>query len=656
MFKGGFRHALCMLAIGAALVEDNAAWAQQCFDWTGALPSYRYGPAMAYDSAREVAVLFGGARGVGAETATSETWEWDGERWHLRTTLGPSPRALTAMAYDSARGVVVMFGGAAQDPIFNNWWLETGDTWEWDGKAWTLRATTGPAPGWLHSMAYDPIRRVTVLVGGGPGTWEWDGQTWVQRTAVSMSTLFYDVYRDRMIAFNGSQGSTWEFEPVTGVWLQLPVSSPTPREGQCMAYDTDRAMGLLYGGFTPATGSLRDTWEWRSAEGKWVLVDHGGNSGGNEAAMTYDADRHKMLRFGGIGALPDLMAFDQVQSQWQIEFASPLFEAVSIAYDTKRGVLVMLGMGSNTTTATWEWDGTSWVLRNLGGLAPRHHARMVYDSQRHVCVLFGGDLLLTGGANASAETWEWDGRTWTLVANGGPSPRWGHVMAFDSVQGVTVVFGGLADASYSDPHFGDTWTWDGKVWQQVAFTGPAPRREAAMAFDSSRGVAVLFGGSLQGSVAPLRDTWEWNGGAWTQRNPSMKPASAGPMAFDRRQGVIECFSDGMWQWNGQQWTRRLASLPAPFLLSGIAYDTTRNVMALVSDDHSWVLQGHWELAVAQCQGDVNLDGVVDVDDLIAVILAWGPCPAPPSPCAADLTGDGQVNIDDLIAVILNWGA
>jgi hypothetical protein len=49
------------------------------------------------------------------------------------------------------------------------------------------------------------------------------------------------------------------------------------------------------------------------------------------------------------------------------------------------------------------------------------------------------------------------------------------------------------------------------------------------------------------------------------------------------------------------------------------------------------------------------DGHVDVDDLIAVILGWGPCPAAPADCYADIDGDGEVGVGDLIAVILGWG-
>ena len=53
-------------------------------------------------------------------------------------------------------------------------------------------------------------------------------------------------------------------------------------------------------------------------------------------------------------------------------------------------------------------------------------------------------------------------------------------------------------------------------------------------------------------------------------------------------------------------------------------------------------------------GDANDDGLVDVDDLVMVILGWGPCPAPPDPCSADVDGSGAVDVDDLVMVILNW--
>ena len=50
-------------------------------------------------------------------------------------------------------------------------------------------------------------------------------------------------------------------------------------------------------------------------------------------------------------------------------------------------------------------------------------------------------------------------------------------------------------------------------------------------------------------------------------------------------------------------------------------------------------------------GDVNGDGVVNVNDILAVMDAWGPCIA----CPADLNGDGIVNVVDLLEVVGNWG-
>jgi hypothetical protein len=52
--------------------------------------------------------------------------------------------------------------------------------------------------------------------------------------------------------------------------------------------------------------------------------------------------------------------------------------------------------------------------------------------------------------------------------------------------------------------------------------------------------------------------------------------------------------------------------------------------------------------------DVNMDGQVDVEDLLDVIFAWGPCPDEPAPCPEDIDGDGDVDVDDLLMVILGW--
>ena len=61
--------------------------------------------------------------------------------------------------------------------------------------------------------------------------------------------------------------------------------------------------------------------------------------------------------------------------------------------------------------------------------------------------------------------------------------------------------------------------------------------------------------------------------------------------------------------------------------------------------------GFVSVDIAPTPGDATGDGTIDVNDLLAVIAAWGPCPAP---CPADFDGGGEVDVDDLLAVIDNW--
>jgi len=52
-----------------------------------------------------------------------------------------------------------------------------------------------------------------------------------------------------------------------------------------------------------------------------------------------------------------------------------------------------------------------------------------------------------------------------------------------------------------------------------------------------------------------------------------------------------------------------------------------------------------------CLGDVNLNGAVEVSDLLTIIDAWGS-----NDQAADVDGDGTVAVGDLLTVVGNWGS
>ena len=162
-------------------VWDGTAWTDVTPGGANASPSARFGHVLAYDSARGRVVLFGGQDSSLNEL--SDTWEWDGSAWTDVTPAGanasPSARTFPALAYDSARERVVLFGG--QDSSDN----ELSDTWEWDGSAWTdvtpAGANASPPARFDHALAYDSARGRVVLFGGLDSNFDALSDTWESR-------------------------------------------------------------------------------------------------------------------------------------------------------------------------------------------------------------------------------------------------------------------------------------------------------------------------------------------------------------------------------------------------------------------------------------------------------------------------------------------
>ncbi len=57
---------------------------------------------------------------------------------------------------------------------------------------------------------------------------------------------------------------------------------------------------------------------------------------------------------------------------------------------------------------------------------------------------------------------------------------------------------------------------------------------------------------------------------------------------------------------------------------------------------------------SKCLGDANFDGVIDLDDLNALLSNFGKPEAPCSP--RDTNGDGMLDLDDLNYILTNFGA
>jgi hypothetical protein len=222
----------------------------------GSLPGPRAGGAAVFDAGRGVIVLFGGA-------ADSDTWEFD-VLWRRRVTdTAPEPRRGHRMIYDAARGRVVLFGGER----FSDG-APLGDQWEFNGTtgAWTrIIQPVNPGPRSGFGMAYDASRQAIVLYGGRRGGTLLD-DTWVY------------------------QGGSWR--------LVATPRSPGARADAAMTWDGFHRLSILVGG-TSIGGNVRnDAWEFDGAT--WEPVDARGELPPTVmAAASFDAARRQVLIFGG---------------------------------------------------------------------------------------------------------------------------------------------------------------------------------------------------------------------------------------------------------------------------------------------------------------------------------------------------------------------
>jgi cysteine-rich repeat protein len=256
-------------------------------------PSRRDQHALAYFTARERVVLFGGSTASGL---ANDTWLWDGAQWTQVSGIGPPARRQATMAEDRARGVVVLFGGldAAGQKL--------GDTWEFDGTSWTDRTAGAPldVPG-APTIEYDPISERMIMLDGGDGTWWYAGGAW-QRLVTAHSpgaraqvTLAYQPGRQRLLLFGGNYGAdlyTDAWELYADDWHPVPTAGepPPPRNGSRGAFHVGEALLVIFGG-TSNVGFLNDTWlfQYRSSTPNEMCAN-GSDDDGDKQVDARDPD------------------------------------------------------------------------------------------------------------------------------------------------------------------------------------------------------------------------------------------------------------------------------------------------------------------------------------------------------------------------------
>jgi len=298
--------------------------------------------------------------------------------------------------------------------------------------------------------------------------------------------------------------------------------SPSARHSHNMAYDSRRGRVVVFGG------------------ANW---DHGCDEGtGDYCGYTWEFDGATWAR---------------MPSQDPEGDGDPLPRKTALmAFDAARGVTVLAGGENNGGCGedlgslcrhVWEWNGVNWKRRPLrdpegdGDPDIRSHSAMAHDAFRGRTVLFGASGCGDEGVGGHCgHTWEWNGASWRRMhpvdpeGDGAPAPRLGHAMAYDATSEVVYLYGGRHPADDcgegSGAYCGWIWAWDGTSWMRVGRDlppgdSPPARADHSLAYDESRGVLVLFGGSLgagedggdcgEGHGPLCARTWEWDGLSWS---------------------------------------------------------------------------------------------------------------------------------------------
>jgi cysteine-rich repeat protein len=416
-----------------------------------------------YDPIREAIICFDG----------TNAWSYDGSDWSTIATMGPAPAVrgpmmffalqscsilLTAqpwalcgsnwapinstnsfavswpdLAYDSARDRAIRFNGI--------------DTWEFDGVNWQSLPPSGGVNTQVRkqfAMAFDPIRKRTVLFGGYSPitgkpfgeTWELDSSRWTLQTRATESSpgddrIVFDRARGRTIQVTGTE--TWEFE---GNSWHRHATAHSPPDGP-MVFDEMRGVVVLFAG---------DLWEFDGTDWTRHATAHIPTSASEGLRMSYDSTRHRIVALDG-GSLGSSETWEYDGIDWTQAKSFPLpLRAESMTFDSTRGRVVVFG-GSvphgmadrDDLNNTYEFDGMTWHGVMPVGPIPsrRERATMTYDPHRRRVVMFGGLRLTTIPINTTEilkDAWEFDGTSWSPLLTAAIPPPSPSGMSFDATR------------------------------------------------------------------------------------------------------------------------------------------------------------------------------------------------------------------------------
>lgn len=308
---------------------------------------------------------------------------------------------------------------------------------------------------------------------------------------------------------------------------------------------------------------------------------------GKRPILLFDPEHNNVVTFGGDLPNTDTWLFDRLG--WHLKRssrggASPTGGDALGVWDSRRRQI----LGMSRACETYYWDGTDW---NRVGRLPTPGSELVahslvFDEERGEAMVFGGWSLPTN--KVVGDTFVLDGMRWRkVIAPVAPTPRQFHAMAYDPSRKVSVLFGG----SDGNANFNDTWTFNGATWTKVDVPSPPPVRVIPqIAYHPGIQRIVMYGGTSGGNE--LGDTWTFDGARWIEVVGATPPARRdATFVWDptRAQlvlsgGRIERTGAKLgdtWLFSGTSWTQLASPTnPSPRVFAGATYSPMHRGMLL----------------------------------------------------------------------------
>ena len=318
----------CSLPAARPAASGSGDWVDLS-SFSGQAPSPRWLAGMTYDAADHYVLLFAGENSSYA-TIYSDTWAFANDTWtELNPSSSPSGRYLTHMAYDSADGYVVLFGGYTTG---GSGYIMLNDTWTYRAGTWTnvtSSSSSAPEPRWRDALAYDAADGYVVLFGGTDqyatiiynDTWTFHAGTWTNRTTTGSpvgryrAAMTYDSTDGYILLFGGCTSTcstpssdTWKY--LGGAWTKLsPSTHPNARVYPTLADAPVQGGALLFGGSSSPVTQTPQSDTWLFASGNWTNLTS--SIGAHPPArgysmLSYDPVDNLTVLFGGANSVTSL--------------------------------------------------------------------------------------------------------------------------------------------------------------------------------------------------------------------------------------------------------------------------------------------------------------------------------------------------------------